>query len=62
MKPQATPKHRPFVEVYDYDQAIDLGRKHADKQPYNSLPDRLERMERSEILKKAALIDGEHDA
>ena len=54
MKPQATPKHRPFVEVYDYDQAIDLGRKHANKRRYNSQP---ERMEREDILKLAARIE-----
>ena len=52
MKPQATPKIRPFVEVYDYDQAIDLGRKHANKQRYNSQPDRLERIKLAEQVKR----------
>ena len=48
--PQAT--RRPHVETFDYEQAIDLGRKHAGKRPYSSTPDRLDEIHRAEQAKR----------
>ena len=52
MKPQATPNIRPFVEVRDYEGALDWGRKHANKRPYNPEPDRLDAIKAAEERKK----------